>query len=99
MSQVKLARLADPTNPSSMHYNGIIQLSRSQTAAVADALEPLLAKYGSRAGIALALGVKLSAVQKMMARKASTEVRRDNFDAIVQKIGVDTSKWDLYRGH
>ena len=80
-----------------MHFNGIIQLTRSQTKVVADALEPMVKELGGREKASLALGIKLGAIQKLLLRRASTEMRRDNFDVIIGKLGLDVSGWDLNR--
>ena len=49
------ARLPDPKKPETMHFNGVIQLTRSQTRMVADTLEPLVKELGGREKASLAL--------------------------------------------
>jgi adenylate kinase family enzyme len=99
MGIVKLERLADPARPETMHHRGIIQLSRSQTKTLADALDPIFREHGSRKRLALALGVKENTVAKIMVRKASTDMNWEQFHALANRLGVDVSAWDVHRGH
>lgn len=90
-------RPADPLVPATMHYRGTVQLSRSQTKTVADKLDPFVESLGGVGPAAKALGVKVYVVQKIRARRASTAMPREQFDSVVNKLGVSTQGWDIHR--
>jgi len=74
-----------------------LTLSRTQTRILADKLDPLMVHYPSREKAAQGMGVKEHVLQSVCSRGASIRLPKEDFEKLVNLLGVDVSKWDLAR--
>lgn len=74
---------------------GVVELSRSQTKILGDALDLLRTERTSRADMAEFLGIPEGIIQKCMSRKASVRLELTHLEDLARKLGIDISRWDL----
>ena len=67
-------------------------LSRSESLRLADALDVIIARYGSRRAAARALHVTETALQLGTSRRASLKMTRRTLTTIGMLTGIDTSR-------
>lgn len=67
-----------------------LSLSRSEAARIADAMAPLIARYGSRRRTAAETGLSQGTIQAAVSRRASLRITRGTLDAISEVTGLDT---------
>jgi hypothetical protein len=70
-----------------------VMLSRSEACAMADAVKPLVDRYGSRKAAAVELKLTESAIQKAVSRKTSLTITRSLLNDIMRITGLDTTRF------
>lgn len=78
-----------------VYLHGVVELSRSQTKILGDALDLLRTERKSRTDMAEFLEIPESVIQKCMSRKACVRLGLEHLEALSRKLGIDISGWDL----
>lgn len=76
--------------------DAMVELNRSQTRRLADALDPIVAAHGSRDRAARALGLpSKDALDRVLVRRASARISRDKFLILTEALRIDVSGWEV----